>query len=111
MNAPGNRHALAVRILSIWLKGRGAKVRIFEDNIDQDGLMRNIAADRPKYLLISMALTEQRDRVADIAKTVQTLPQDVRPKIVVGGYPVKAGLIYSIPETEFLSNISALQIA
>lgn len=111
MNAPGNRHALAVRILSIWLKGRGAKVRIFEDDIDQDGLMRNIAAERPKYLLISMALTEQRDRVADIAKTVQTLPQDVRPKIVVGGYPVKAGLINSIPETEFLLNISALQIA
>jgi hypothetical protein len=73
--------------------------------------MRNIAAERPKYLLISMALTEQRDRVADIAKSVQTLPQDVRPKIVVGGYPVKAGLINSIPETEFLLNVSALQIA
>ena len=111
MNAPGNRHDLAVRILSIWLKGRGTKVRIFEDDVHQDRLMRNIAAERPKYLLISMAVTEQFDRVAEIAKTVQALPQDIRPKTIVGGYPVKAGLISSIPETELLSNISELQIA
>jgi len=69
MNAPGNRHDLAVRILSIWLKGRGTKVRIFEDDVHQDRLMRNIAAERPKYLLISMAVTEQYDRVAELAKT------------------------------------------
>jgi methanogenic corrinoid protein MtbC1 len=111
MNAPGNRHDLALRILPIWLKGRGAKVRIFEDDVHQDTLMRNIAAERPKYLLISMAVTEQCDGVAQIAKTVQALPQDIRPKTIVGGYPVKAGLISSIPETELLSNISALQIA
>jgi len=111
MNAPGNRHDLALRILSIWLKGLGAKVRIFEDDVHQDRLMRNIAAERPKYLLISMAVTEQCDRVAEIAKTVQALPQDIRPKTIVGGYPVKAGLISSIPETELLSNISELRIA
>ena len=110
MNAPGNRHHLALRILSIWLKGRGARVRIFEDDVDQDRLMRNIAAERPKYLLISMAVTEQRDRVAEIAKSVHALPQDIRPKTIVGGYPVKAGLISSIPEAELLSDISALQI-
>jgi hypothetical protein len=73
--------------------------------------MRNITAERPKYLLISMAVTEQCDGVAQIAKTVQALPQDIRPKTIVGGYPVKAGLISSIPEAELLSNISALQIA
>src|SRR5262249_54558480 len=32
MNAPGNRHDLAVRMLSMWLIDRGAKVRIFEDD-------------------------------------------------------------------------------
>jgi hypothetical protein len=77
MNAPGNRHDLAVRMLSMWLTDRGAKVRIFEDDVHQDRLMRNIATERPKYLLISMALTEQRDRVAAIAKTVQALPRDI----------------------------------
>src|SRR5262245_35037147 len=104
MNAPGNRHDLALRILPIWLKGRGAKVRIFEDDVDQDRLVQNIASERPKYLLISMAVTEQCEGVAEIAKTLQVLPQDIRPKTVVGGYPVKAGLISSIPGTELLSN-------
>jgi methanogenic corrinoid protein MtbC1 len=111
MNAPGNRHDLALQILSIWLKGRGVKVRIFEDDVRQDTLMQNITVERPKYLLISMAVTEQCDRVAEIAKTVHALRQDIRPKTIVGGYPVKAGLISSIPETELLSDISALQIA
>lgn len=111
MNAPGNRHDLAVRILSIWLKGRGAKVRIVEDDIDQDRLMRSIAAEHPQYLLISMALAEQRDRVVEIARAVQELPQDIRPKTIVGGYPVKAGLISSIPGAEIMLDIGALQIA
>ena len=111
MNAPGNRHRLAVRILALWLKSRGAKVRIIDDDVDEDSLMLSIAADRPKYLLISMALAEQRDRIAEIAKAAQALPQNLRPKIIVGGYPVKVGLISSIPEAELLSDISALQIA
>jgi hypothetical protein len=71
MNAPGNRHDLALRILPIWLKGHGAKVRVFEDDVHQERLMRNIAAERPKYLLISLAVTDQCGDVAEIAKTVQ----------------------------------------
>ncbi len=110
MNAPGNRHGLAVRILALWLESRGARVRIMDDEIDDAGLMRCVAADRPKYLLISMAVMEQLDRVARIAGAAQALPRDVRPQIVVGGYPVKAGLISAIPATELLSDISALQI-
>jgi methanogenic corrinoid protein MtbC1 len=111
MNAPGNRHGLAVRVLSIWLENRGAKVRIIGDDVNQDSLVQNIVVERPKYLLISMALIEQRDRVAAIANAVRALPSNVRPKIIVGGYPVKVGLISSIPGTELLSDISQLQIA
>jgi methanogenic corrinoid protein MtbC1 len=109
MNAPGNRHELALRILSIWLECQGAKVRILEADVEHDRLIRTIAAERPKYLLISMSVTDQRDRVVEIAQAVQTLPQDVRPKTIVGGYPVKVGLIRSIPDAELLSNISALE--
>jgi methanogenic corrinoid protein MtbC1 len=111
MNAPGNRHALALRILALWLRSRGAEVRVIEDEIHQDSLMRRIAAEQPKYLLISMALCDQRDRVAEIAEAAQGLPRELRPRTIVGGYPVKAGLIRSIPAAELLSDISALQIA
>jgi methanogenic corrinoid protein MtbC1 len=110
MNAPGNRHRLAVRIMSLWLRSQGASVRIIEDDVDQDELLRRIVAEWPRYLLISMALTDQRDRVAEIVSAAQALPQRTRPKIVIGGYPVKAGLIRSIPAAELLSDISALDL-
>ena len=111
MNAPGNRHGLAVRILALWLQSRGATVRIVDSDIDGASLMRSIAAERPKYLLISMALSEQRDSVAGIVEAAQMLPHDIRPKIIVGGYPIKAGLIASIPAAELLPDINALEIA
>ena len=111
MNAPGNRHNLAVRILALWLESRGARVRIIDDGTDSAGLMRSITADRPKYLLISMALTEQRDHVVEIANAAKALPPDLRPKVIVGGYPVKAGLIEAIPAAELLSDISELPIS
>jgi len=111
MNAPGNRHNLGVRILAIWLESRGASVRIIDDGTDRESLMRSVAADRPKYLLISMALTEQRGHVVEIANAAQALPADVRPKVIVGGYPVKAGLIEAIPAAELLSDISVLHIS
>jgi methanogenic corrinoid protein MtbC1 len=111
MNAPGNRHSLGVRILALWLESRGARVRIIDDEPDNSSLMQQVAAERAEYLLISMALTEQRDLVAAICDAVQALPLAVRPKVIVGGYPVKAGLIEPIPAAEFLSDISALSIS
>jgi hypothetical protein len=110
MNAPGNRHHLAVRILALWLGSRGARVRIIDDETDGASLMRSIKAHRPKYLLISMALPEQRDHVVEIAHAAKALPPDVRPKVIVGGYPVKAGLIKAIPAAKLLSDIGALAI-
>ena len=100
-----------MRILSLWLVSRGAKVRIVEDEVTIGDLIQRISIDRPRYLLISMAVTEQGERVAEIVEAVQTLPSSVRPETIVGGYPVKAGLIQAIPAAHLLSDISALQIA
>src|SRR5262249_49261484 len=38
MNAPGNRHSLAVRILALWLESRGARVRMIDHEIDNASL-------------------------------------------------------------------------
>jgi hypothetical protein len=111
MNAPGNRHLLGLRVLALWVHSRGARVRIIEDAKDVSGLMRSIDTDKPKYLLVSMALAEQRFHVAEIAKAAQMLSPAVQPKIVVGGYAVKAGLIRSIPGAKLLSDINALELA
>ena len=110
MNAPNNRHKLAVRILSNWLGSRGEKVRLVEDDVDYDKLLRSIAAEQPRYLLISMALIDQRASVAEIAERVQAVPEGIRPKVIIGGYPIKTGLIRAIPNAELQSNVSALDI-
>jgi hypothetical protein len=100
-----------VRILSLWLVGRGVKVRIMDDEISIVDLMQTINIHRPRFLLISMVLTEQSARVTEIVQAVQTLTRSVRPDTIVGGCPVKAGLIQSIPAAHLLSDINALQIA
>ena len=110
MNAPGNRHILAVRILGLWLESRGAIVRTIDHDASTANLMQSIAAERPKFLLISMALPNQRNPVARIANAIEALPPNVRPRVIVGGYPVKAGLIAKIPAVELLSDISTLQL-
>jgi hypothetical protein len=110
MNAPGNRHLLGLRVLALWVHDHGAKVRIIEGT-EEVSLMRSIAADKPKYLLVSMAVADQRSGVAEIAKAVQMLSPSVQPRVIVGGYPVKAGLISSISGAELLSDINELEIA
>ena len=52
-----------------------------------------------------------RDHVVEITDAANALPPDVRPTVIVGGYPVKAGLIEAIPAAELLSDISALPIS
>lgn len=49
--------------------------------------------------------------VHGLQDAAQILSSSLQPRIIVGGYPVKAGLISSIPGAELLSDINALEIA
>jgi methanogenic corrinoid protein MtbC1 len=111
MNAPGNRHTLAVRILALWLESRGMKTRIADTHAGVEALMHDLTDARPGFLLISMALPEQRDHVAEVAAHIQALPAALRPRLLVGGYPVKVGLVRSIPGADLVTDISALSFA
>ncbi|MGA7809200.1 cobalamin-dependent protein, partial [Bradyrhizobium sp.] len=111
MNAPGNKHTLAVRILALWLASKGARVQIVDRHCTMDEIVNAIAADKTEMLLISMALSEQRAGVVEIAERVAELPLLVRPAIVVGGYAVKLGLVPPIPGAELLADISHLIVA
>ena len=111
MNAPGNRHTLAVRILALWLESRALRTRIIDAEAGLDVLLHDVADGRPGFLLISMALPEQRDHVAEVAAHIQALPEALRPKMLVGGYPVKVGLVRTIPGADLVPDISALSFA
>jgi B12 binding domain len=107
MNAPGNQHTLALRMLSLWLRNQRVKVRMTDA---QDVLATSIFDAQPDFLLISMALPEQLNDVSAIVHSVNELPTGVSQRIIVGGYAVKASLVPSIPGAELMKDITSLKI-
>ena len=108
MNAPGNEHTLAIRILALWLVSKGKRAQIADAHLRLDELTTLVKTTKPKVLLISMALAEQSKGVMAIAERIAELPKPIRPRIIVGGYAVKLGLVPSIPGTDLMVDISTL---
>jgi methanogenic corrinoid protein MtbC1 len=113
-NAPGNSHSLAIRILALWLQSRGVRTVIVGEQADSkrflDELMRQLAANRPNFLLISMALAEQREGVTKVIARVKKLPKSARPKVIVGGYAVKSGMVSPILGADLVADITGLSL-
>jgi methanogenic corrinoid protein MtbC1 len=107
VNAPGNRHTLAIRILALWLSDQGLTTRVV-DGLRGEELVVLICRIRPRLLLLSMALAEHLPEVAAIAARVASLPTDMRPRVIVGGNAVKRGLIDAIPGAELMADICSL---
>ena len=111
MNAPGNTHTLAGRILTLWLQSRGIAAQLASAEGGTDAVLAEVEAVKPEQILISMALVEQRDGVAAIVERIRALPGASQLRIVVGGYAVKAGLVTAMPGAEIVSDISTLAFA
>jgi methanogenic corrinoid protein MtbC1 len=91
MNAPGNKHSLAIQIIALWLRSFGRDARIIDSKIGAAALEQEFATSRSRLLLISMALRRQRKSVQAIVERIQAWPKDIRPRVVVGGYAIKSG--------------------
>jgi methanogenic corrinoid protein MtbC1 len=107
INAPGNHHTLAVRILALWLSDKSMPALTVDEALDVSDLIILICKMRPRMLLISMALAEQVPGVIAIIERIGDLPEFMRPKVIVGGYAVKLGLVSQIPGAALLADISA----
>jgi methanogenic corrinoid protein MtbC1 len=108
MNAPGNCHTLAIRILALWLARQGVAARVVDGSPDIGGLIALISRIQPAVVLVSIALAEQADGIIAIAARIAALPERTRPKVVVGGYAVKLGLVSAIPGASLMADISSL---
>jgi methanogenic corrinoid protein MtbC1 len=108
MNAPGNCHTLAIRILALWLARQGVPARVVDGSPDIEDLMALVRRVQPAMVLMSIALAEQADGVMAIAARIAAMPEHVRPKVVAGGYAVKLGLVSAIPGASLIADISAL---
>ncbi len=108
MNAPGNSHSLAIRILSLWLRNKGVGVRMIDVAPPLEELITLIIASRTRTFLISMALAEHLPSVASIVERIAELPPSIRPRVIVGGHAVKVELVSAIPGADLLADISLL---
>lgn len=111
MNAPGNHHLLALRILTLWLSERGVSASVVAPDASLDDIVALVRRVRPRLVLVSIALPDQRDAVIDVVTAITALPQSTRPTVVVGGYAVKMGLVEPIAGAEFMADISQLSTA
>jgi len=108
MNTPGNHHLLALRILSLWLSGEGVRTDVIGPGEGLDDIVALVSRVRPRLVLISIALPEQRQAVLDVVTALAALPQSSRPTVFVGGYAVKMGLLEPIPGAELIADIHEL---
>jgi hypothetical protein len=75
----------------------------------REDLTKQVIRTQPKFILVSMALAEQCTDVIAIAEGIAALPLSNRPRIIVGGFAVKFGLVSAIPGADLMGDISALQ--
>jgi len=108
MNAPGNVHTMAIRMLALWLRNRDWPVQLLEVPVATEQLVALLTSVRPRLLLLSMALAEQAAAVKVIVERIGSLPESVRPSVIVGGNAVKLGLVAPIAGSEFVADISSL---
>ena len=78
------------------------------NDVSAEELVALIARARPAGVLVSMALAEQRPGIVALTERIDGLPQSIRPRIIVGGYAVKAGLVPPIPSAELMPDINRL---
>jgi hypothetical protein len=108
MNAPGNSHTLAMRMLVLWLADKGMAARVLTRPLSIPDLVILLGSARPRRLLISLALVGQVAGVVEIIEGLAALPGRSRPRIIVGGHAVKHGLVAPIPGAELLADINFL---
>jgi len=110
VNATGNIHTLAIRILALWLEDQGRRARIVSVGPAFEELKRSIEVDRPKAVLISIALPEQRKDTAELVAAISSLPRALRPRVLIGGFAIKCGLVEPMPDADLVADISDLNL-
>jgi methanogenic corrinoid protein MtbC1 len=111
INAPDNRHTLAIRILAAWFAVKGIPARVIDPIPPIDDFIAQIGESRLHLILISMALAEQCPAVVGLVERITALPGTHHPRILVGGYAVKMNLVPPIPGADLVSDINSLELS
>jgi hypothetical protein len=111
MNAPGNRHKMALHILAAWFADKEIPTWVIEPTPAIDDLVSLICENRPRLVLISIALSEQLPAVVRLVELIAALPGPHHPKILIGGYAVKMKLVPPIPGAYLVTDINLIEMS
>ena len=110
MNAWGNRHTLAARVLSLWLRARGLRTQLLDPPPPPEDVAALIIRLQPRMVFVSVALSEHIESVRALTDMVSSIPESHRPRFVVGGSAVKMGLVPDTPGLELVPDIHDLNL-
>jgi len=108
MNAPGNTHTIALKILALRLMSDGVRTLTVEMPTRAEDVAALLDRTSAERILISMALPEQSEGVVAFARYVAEVPETRRPRIIVGGNAVKNGSVAAIPGVDLIADIGLL---
>ena len=110
LNTPGNAHSLGIRLVALKLREVGVDALAIWPTPSRPSLLDRLRSSPVQFLLISMALPETRPSTAQLVESITTLQSHVRPKVFIGGYAIKLGLVPPISGAEFVDDICALNL-
>jgi methanogenic corrinoid protein MtbC1 len=92
INADGKAIRI-IRIIALWLKSRGVEALALYPSPTPSDLINLLKQMQPTLLLISIALAEQCSSVIRLTELLESISIENRPKIIIGGYAVKSGML------------------
>jgi methanogenic corrinoid protein MtbC1 len=110
INAEGNTHTFAIRILALWLKSKGVQALALYPSPTRSNLINLLELMQPRLLLISIAVAEQCYSVINLIELLESISLENKPKIIVGGCAVKSGMLAPIAGATLISDISHLEV-
>jgi len=108
LNAYGNDHTIATRILALWLKAKGFDALVLDPPPPPAVLSATLHNLKPSAVLISLALSEQRTAVLSMMECLRSI-NGHHLAVFIGGYAVKMELVAPIPGSIFMTDIAEME--
>jgi methanogenic corrinoid protein MtbC1 len=105
ITVPENQHTLGMQLLELWLQGEGILAKSLVKGISAEGITDVYYTYWPKVLGFSIAMKEH---IPEVRAAIQKLKVqvDFLPLILVGGHPIKTGIVQpeEIPEASLVQD-------
>lgn len=93
VSADGNYHTFGLKLIHLWLNTKLYTSELISPGLPMNELLTYTKTTRPKFVGISISLRSQVTNLQNYIQTLQSELRDDAPKVLVGGYAIKARLI------------------